>query len=59
MGKPKGILCKKCNTPVIRSKGIINQLVTTNGRTWIRLGPPWLVSCYKCPNCGHSFTLNN
>lgn len=60
-------VCRECGGKCIESKAFENTYVAMNdfgndagedGSTMSKIGEAELINCYKCTDCGHSFTVN-
>lgn len=61
------ILCKVCGGECHKSKALLDEIIYFESKTDLggsegatitqSFGTPNIISCFKCKNCGHSFTL--
>lgn len=57
------LLCGKCRVPLKPGSAIVNSWEShddfgadagSDGCTVTQTGPPKVIACWKCPQCGHS-----
>lgn len=66
--KDEQTLCRRCQVPMLPGKALQNTLVgypdflgdtVESVCTVSETGPPVMVDCLKCPECGHSIHVGN